>query len=120
MWKLRHFFKRIKNLIRWAPIIWNDQDWDYFHIYNILKHKLVFMAEHMYNKGYHESSKQEGDRMMLCVRLINKVQNEYYMDELINDDEITIEKIRAGQKKHDKAKKLLFKILEQNIERWWD
>ena len=102
MWKIKQFFKRIKNLIRWTPILWSDQDWDYSYLYNILKHKLIFMAEHMYNNGYHELSKQDGDRMMLCVRLINKIQ----------EDNFDI--------KHDKAKKLLFKILEQNIERWWD
>jgi hypothetical protein len=120
MWKLRQFFKRIKNLIRWVPIIWNDQDWDYFHIYNILKHKLVFMAEHMYINGYHELSKQEGDRMMLCVRLINKIQDEEYINELINSNKLTFSDIQKSEAKHNKAKKLLFKILEQNIERWWD
>jgi len=78
------------------------------------------MSEHMYNDGYHEFSKQDADRMMLCVRLIEKVQNEDYMNELINDDEVTIEKIRAGQKKHDKAKRILFKLLDNYIERWWD
>jgi hypothetical protein len=120
MWKLRHFFKRISNLIRWAPIIWNDQDWDYSYIYNILKHKLIFMSEHMYNNGYHALSKQDADRMMLCVRLIDKIQDEEYMDKLINNDNITLEDIQKAGDKHNKAKKLLFKILEQNIERWWD
>ena len=120
MWRIRKFFKSVKNLIRWAPIIWNDQDWDYSYIYNILKHKLIFMAEHMYNNGYHECSKQDGDRMILCVMLIDKIQNEDYMNELINNDNLTLEDIQKAENKHNKAKKLLFKILEQNIERWWD
>ena len=117
---MRNIIAGIKNIIKWFPIIWKDRNWDHFYLYDILKHKLIFMAEHMYNKGYHEFSKQDGDRMMLCVRLIDKVQNEDYMNELINNDNITLEGIQKAENKHNKAKKLLFKILEQNIERWWD
>ena len=71
-------------------------------------------------RGNHTLADYDANRMMLCVRLIEKVQNEDYMNELINDDDITIEKIRAGQKKHDKAKRILFKLLDNYIERWWD
>jgi hypothetical protein len=58
--------------------------------------------------------------MILCVRLIDKVQNEKYMEDLINIEKLTIEDLNRGIAKQNKAKKLLFKILEQNIERWWD
>jgi hypothetical protein len=40
--------------------------------------------------------------------------------ELINDDNLTKEKLDAAFNKQAKARKLLFKILEQNIEQWWD
>jgi hypothetical protein len=78
------------------------------------------MSEHMYKNGYHELSKQDGDRMMLCVRLIDKVQNEKYMEDLIGTEDLTMEDLNKGIAKQNKARKLLFKILEQNIERWWD
>ena len=120
MWRIKNFFKSVNNLIRWFPIIWKDRDWDHYFIFEILKHKLIFMSKSICENSNHVSAEYDADRMMLCVRLIEKVQNESYMDELINDDEITIEKIWRGVKKHDKARKLLFKILEQNIERWWD
>jgi hypothetical protein len=58
--------------------------------------------------------------MILCVRLIDKVQNEKYMEDLINIEKLTMEDLNRGIAKQNKAKKLLFKILEQNIERWWD
>ena len=40
--------------------------------------------------------------------------------EFIGDDEITREQIDKGQRKHNKAKRILFKLLDQYIERWWD
>ena len=120
MWRIKRFIRRTKNLLRWLPIIWKDEHWDYYHIYELLKHKLIFTADHTRRYGYHVYSNNDADRMMLCVKLIEKVQNEAYMEVLINDDNLTIEKIQAAIDKQQKARKLLFKILEQNIERWWD
>ena len=116
----KRIIRKIKNVLRWLPIIWKDEQWDYYHIYEILKHKLIFTAEHTYKHGYHTNSKYDADRMMLCVRLIEKIQNEEYMDVLINDDNITMEKIDAACNKQKKAKRILFKLLDKYIEGWWD
>ena len=120
MWRIRRIIRRTKNLLRWLPIIWKDEQWDYYHIYEILKYKLIFTAKHTYKHGYHINSKYDADRMMLCVRLIEKIQNEEYMDVLINDDNITMEKIDAACYKQKKAKRILFKLLDKYIEGWWD
>ena len=120
MWRIKRIIRRTKNLFRWLPIIWEDEQWDYYHIFEILKHKLIFTAEHTRKYGYHINSNYDADRMMLCVRLIEKVQNEEYMEVLINDDNLTAEKINTAYNKQNKARKLLFNILEQNIEQWWD
>jgi len=115
------WYKRIKNIIRWIPVLWKDKDWDYWYIFEILKTKLKFQSEHFRKYGYHELSERDAEKMELCVRLIDKVQNEYYIDEMLSkksvlDDEI----IELAAYKHDKAKRILFKLLEENIERWWD
>lgn len=120
MWRIHRIIRRIKNLIRWLPIIWKDEQWDHYYILELLKHKLIFTAEHTRKFGFHTSSDYDADRMMLCVRLIEKVQNEAYMEELINDDELTQEKLNAAMKKQDKAQRLLFKILDKHIQGWWD
>lgn len=78
------------------------------------------MSDTIRKRGNHTLAEYDADRMMLCVRLIEKVQNEEYLTELINDDEITREKLAAGERKHIKAKRILFKLLDNYIERWWD
>ena len=120
LWRIKRIIRRIRNTFRWLPIIWKDEQWDYYHIFEILKHKLIFTAEHTRKYGYHVNSKYDANRMMLCVRLIEKVQNEEYIEALINDDNLTAEKINTAYNKQNKARKLLFNILEQNIEQWWD
>jgi hypothetical protein len=118
---VRTWYKRIKNIIRWIPILWKDRDWDYWYTFEILKVKLKFQSEHFRKYGYHVSSERDAQKMELCIRLIDKVQNEYYLDEqLMKKDPITDKNIEDAISKHDKAKKLLFNILENNIESWWD
>jgi hypothetical protein len=119
--KIKMFFKRLRNICRWLPIIWKDQDWDYWHTFEILKTKLRFQSQHFRKHGYHVSSQREAEKMELCIKLIDKVQNEYYYDQqLQNKDEITNKDMMDAIRKHDRAKKLLFNILENNIENWWD
>lgn len=169
-WRIKRFIKSIKNLIRWFPVIWRDQDWDDSFIFDILKFKLKNQAEYIGKRGYHVRAERDAEIMMLCVRLIEKVQDEYYgmeyqdyhksefkfidskdypgmyeldiveksehFDDYFKKYPLVYKKIIKSNKKeiknrtsiaftiastnHNRARKLLFKILEQNIERWWD
>lgn len=120
MWRLRRFKRRLINLFRWLPIIWRDEQWDHYFIYEVLKHKLIIMSNAIRKNGNHTLAEYDADRMMWAVKLIDKVQNEYYLNEMINEDNLTREMIIAEERKHYKAKRILFKLLDQYIERWWD
>ena len=123
-WELPYQHKYIKygvkNLYKWFWIIWKDRDWDHYYIFQILKFKLEKQARHLTEVGYHESARREAERMMTCVRLINKLQNEDYYEEMYQHKKLTSEIVSKYQAKHNKAKRLLFKILEERIEEWWD
>ena len=84
MYKIKQFCRRLYNKYRWAPIIWRDQDWDHSYIYEILKFKLKNQAEYIGGKDRHTTAKRDAEIMMLCVRLIDKVQNDYYGNEYFN------------------------------------
>jgi hypothetical protein len=166
MYEIQQFFKQIHNLIRWFPIIWKDKDWDDHYIFEILKFKLKNQAEYIGKKNRHLSAKRDAEIMMLCVRLIEKVQSEYYGMEYHEyyesnikfvpsishpgsyemEEELISEHYDNYFKKYpliyrmvpdlqapkakiafqmaringERAHKLLFTILEQNIRKWWD
>jgi hypothetical protein len=165
MYKIKQFFRRIHNLYRWFPIIWKDQDWDDHYIFEILKFKLKNQAKYIGDHNRHTTAKRDAEIMMLCVRLIEKVQDEYYGCEYMdyhksdfrwldtnNPDTKELDIVELSEHfddyfkkypliyrmvpdlkapKHkiamqiarineERAHKLLFKILEQNIRRWWD
>lgn len=169
MWRVRMFFRKVKNMFRWFPIIWKDEDWDSHFIFEIFKFKLKNQAKYIGSRDIHTRAKRDAEIMMLCVRLMDKIQNDHYGIEYLNyeeskfnfipiegttsseleiehisdnlDDyfnkypliykEVVSQHIHKNPDKHkiamymsrinhDRARKLLFKVMERNIERWWD
>jgi hypothetical protein len=161
---MRNLIQGIKNIIKWIPIIYKDRDWDYYYILETLKFKLSNQSKHTLNKSRHVNATKDSRIMDLCIKLISKIQDEYYLSEWLDYEvvehkyqkvednsslfrlktEIISEnfgdyfkkysriyksiddkecKVAAAIKistiNHNRAKKLLFKILENNIENWW-
>ena len=110
----------VKNLYKWFWIIWKDRDWDHHYIFEVLKFKLEKQAKHLADVGFHNDAQRDAERIMTCVRLINKLQNEEYYDELSESGVRSSEAIQIVIDRHNKAKRLLFKILNDRIEEWWD
>jgi hypothetical protein len=169
----RNIITGIKNLIHWIPIIWKDRDWDQHYIFEVLKRKLIKQSKHIGSRDFHTRAKRDAEIMMLCVRLIEKVQDETYSSEYMDyhQTEMSFKKIEdsdlhtleikelsqnfdeyfkkyprqykkvmngelnifkrenkdlqviAMEIAHENQKRcqdLLFKILNNNINNWWD
>ena len=123
-WEFKYQHKYIKygvqNLYKWFWVIWNDRDWDHHYIFQVLKFKLEKQAKHLAENGFHNEAQRDAELMMTCVRLIDKLQNEYYYDELCKSGVRSYEAVQIVIAKHKKAKRLLFKIMNDRIEEWWD
>jgi hypothetical protein len=123
-WELPYQHKYIKygvkNLYKWFWIIWKDRDWDHYYIFQVLKFKLEKQAKHLGERNWHESSKRDAEIMMTCVRLINKLQNEEYYEAYYDSKPMNNEMMYKCLAQHSKAKRLLFRIMEEKIESWWD
>lgn len=118
---ITNLIERLKHLFKWLPVIWKDKDWDHFYIYEILKFKIQNQANHIQANGLTDFDR-EYERMQTILKLLDRVQNEYYIEQLIlaDDVELTNEKLEHAYKQHDKAKNLVFKLIAANIEKWWD
>ena len=184
-YKVRGFFTSVGNLIKWFPVIWKDRDWDDHYIFEVFKFKLVKQAKYIKEKGFHTNSDLDAKRMILCVKLMEKVQEEFYVmeymdyedkdflfvptgddieDDLsgyymetrlnkenlndffkkyplvykkivtdkkyhifkIDNEDLTSYEVKSrialniGRYNHERARKLLFKVLSENIESWWN
>lgn len=173
------FFRGIKNLIKWFPVIWKDRDWDDHYIFEVLKFKLNKQADYIGGRGNHLNAKRDAEIMRLVNKLIELHQDEFYameyMDyhnteydfvptdhkidgescyEMVSNqisenyddyfkkyprqykrvmsgevsrfkrsgDELTkdIIAMEIAHENYNRCNKLIFKILESEINRWWD
>lgn len=80
-WYIREVYRSIRNIIRWMPIIWKDRDWDDWYIFTILQTKLKHQAEYIGREDRYTAAQYDAQRMMTCVRLIEKIKEESYADE---------------------------------------
>lgn len=175
-WDAKHLHRDIaqgfKNLWKWLPVIWKDRDWDDFYIFEVLKYKIKNTADYTEKKQRFVGWEKEVRYMRICVKLIERLQDEYYQSEYFNyfEDNHTFVPVNFNEKlfeiksetvrdnletyismypharrrlmndnilsnyrkgnssialgmgiiRHRKAKNLLFKILEDRIEYWWD
>jgi hypothetical protein len=170
----KEFIRGVKSVWYWLPVIWKDRNWDHRFIFTILSHKLKAQSKYIGSRDIHTRAKRDAEVMMTCVRLIERVQDEFYameyMDyhktkhwfepcedkegystwesreleenfndyfakypliykrvlngegwfEAVNEEDKHKIAMNIARINHERARKLLFKIMEQNIERWWD
>jgi len=123
-WEFKYQHKYIKygvkNLYKWFWVIWKDRDWDHHYIFQVLKFKLEKQAKYLADAAFHNEAQRDAELMMTCVRLINKLQNEEYYDELSESGVRSYEAVQIVIDRHNKAKRLLFKIMNERIESWWN
>lgn len=165
----KDFAYGVKNLIKWFPVIWKDRDWDDHFIWRIMIQKLKNQSKYIGQRDYHTRAKRDAEIMMTCVRLMERVSDEYYnieyMDYHDSDYNFIDSKDHPGYKEleivenwekyddyfakyplvhkavlkeypnetdkyriammiahknHNRARKLLFNLMDRNIECWWD
>lgn len=121
-YKLRNIITGLKNLYVWAPIIWRDRDYDYMYTIEILKKKLELQAKCLDN-GWMESSQRNAEIIRTVIRLMDKVYGEEYFDDMFTNGKLNEEyenRFDYYIQKEAKAKKLLYKILSDKLDSWWD
>jgi hypothetical protein len=120
--KIRSTICSIKKLWRWIPIIWDDRDWDYWYILEILKQKLIDTEVRIRDNSNHVNSDIDASKIRTAIRLIERVQEDYYIQEYYDTvaDQFSMTEVKKAISKQAKAQRILFKFLDYNIQNWWD
>jgi len=73
--------RKIKRVLEWVPVLWNDEDFDYAHLLEIMIFKLKRM-ENFFNSKYAWSSdaKQQAASMRLFRVSLERILEEYEYD----------------------------------------
>ena len=111
------FFRRLKRVRDFLPIIWKGYDFDYTHAIELFKYQLERTADLLESdKAYTVNSNIHAQKIRTAIRLMDIVYDEEYMEDFY-EGKLTI---KEAIKKQDKAHKILWKFIEHNIRHWWD
>jgi hypothetical protein len=67
----------VRNLWRWLPIVWFDQDFDWSFLALIMEQKLRWMARKEVFHNHSDAARQIG-QMLLCAELLKRIQERDY------------------------------------------
>ena len=77
-----NFFRNLKkgiwNLISWLPIVWNDRDWDYCFLYELLKFKLKRMEKYLCRYGHSVDNEKDANSIKECMIILERLIDDDY------------------------------------------
>jgi len=68
----------ISNLIHYFPLVWKDRDYDKDYLLRILRYKLSRMEKNFRRNDFYMGAQNDADKMATCVRLIDRIRDDYY------------------------------------------
>jgi hypothetical protein len=86
-WRIRDFLTSCNNIIKWAPTIWKDRDWDDGFILDILQKKIEFQRKEIIYANRHTQVDRDNRDMTIVLNLIERVKEEYYNTEYLDYEE---------------------------------
>lgn len=70
---IKRFFRNLKRSIAFAIIGWNNYDWDYGYLYELILFKLERMQSELIN-GIAEHDKATLQSLRICIKLLKKLK----------------------------------------------
>ena len=103
------FYQSIKNVIRWTPVIWHDEDYDSAFLGYVMEFKLRKMSEYFKKYGCHASSDKQSREMLVCAEYLKRILD----DEFRSPDPFHEERIHGYEKE-------LGRQIGKHFRCWWD
>lgn len=68
----------VVNLIRWAPIVWFDADFDWEFLAEIMEYKLRRMSAQFDERNITVDSRRHAREMKICAELLKRLREDEY------------------------------------------
>jgi hypothetical protein len=65
----------IKMICQWIPVLWNNWDWDYNFLFDILRYKMDRMSKHLAEHDVGVTAWQRAAQLKACVDIIDRIQD---------------------------------------------
>lgn len=75
---MKRFFRKLKRLTTFIPVIWKGEDYDYRYALDIFKFQLLRLADYIESQDRYVGNKNDVARIRTVCRLMDKVYDEEY------------------------------------------
>lgn len=75
---MKRFFRKLKRLIAFIPVIWKSEDYDYRYALDIFKFQLLRLADYIESQERYVGYEKDVARIRTVCRLMDKVYDEEY------------------------------------------
>lgn len=117
---LRNFWYGIKNIIRWAPVIWDDVDWDWTSLATIMEYKLRRSAHLEETIGHHTTSLHDAHDMKICANILKRLLDDNYWENAIIRFGATPQAAKFSMEQQAYDQRYLGLIIGKHLTGWWD
>lgn len=124
---LRRIGRFIKRMCRWIPVLWNQEEWDYAYIYDLLVMKMKELKEDMSKDYWHDQKEVQRSikQIDLCLerldRYLNWTEHYYYPMEDIYYEPTEDGCVRMcyASKRNEKQRLGAPEFEEKNFRKFW-
>lgn len=125
---LRRFGRFIIREIRWIPVLWNQEDWDFEYIYDLLEVKMKELRRDMSKDYWHDQkSVQRGIRQIdICLERLKRWRYSSNFYDFPTDDvyyEPTEEDgcsiLKYSSEENEKKRLGFFDFEKKNYDKFW-
>ena len=117
---LEDVYYGIKNVIRWAPVIWRDADFDWEYLAHVMEYKLRRMSKNFGANQRHTDWNRQERQTLICAELLHRLRkDEYFRNAEKRYENIGLQ-VKAAQAQQKYDQEYLGKILGKYLNHWWD
>lgn len=72
---IRKFGRFIRRIIRWLPVLYKQEDWDYDYLYDLIEIKLKELRECLRKDDIHVNSDKYVKQISICLEYLDRYRN---------------------------------------------
>jgi hypothetical protein len=142
-WKIRKTGRFLKRLLGWIPVLWNDEDWEYNNIFEIMAYKISRVRKNIQKNNFVVDTPIIVKQMKIVEELLLRHTDKkfYYYDntershikkescdcETLNKNEwqreickYCISRYKIDQQKEEDDIHYAYEMLKKHSLTWWD
>ena len=123
----RKVYRFILRLIRWIPVLWDQEEWDYAYIYPLLITKMKELKKNMSEDYWHDQKEIQRriKQIDICMARLDRYLNwheyyEYPMEDIYYEPtEDGCSRMCYASKKNEKQRLGALDFEEKNFQKFW-